>query len=88
MNKIKILFSDEAPFVLEDKEQGVLRKRIDKNGKQIPLDAIETSFVMGKIVEGLLIKVLKEKIKKPKNVSVESVLNKKVKSKRGKRCKN
>ncbi|MCJ7507328.1 MAG: hypothetical protein MUO85_01185 [candidate division Zixibacteria bacterium] len=71
MNKIKVLFADETTFLLVDEEQGILRKRCDSDGKQIPLEVEETSFVQNKINERVLIKVSEEGLKKGESLEKE-----------------
>jgi hypothetical protein len=71
MKKIWVTFSDDAEFVLVDEEQGILRKRCNSDGKQIPLEVEETSFVQNKINERILRKVSEEKTKKVKSPEKE-----------------
>ena len=57
MAKIWVNFDESNKFLLFDPRQGVLRRKKNSSGEQIPIEVLETEFVKGKISEGLLIKV-------------------------------
>jgi len=57
MAKIWVNFDGGSNFLLFDPQYGVLRRKKNSSGEQIPIEVLETELVKGKISEGLLIKV-------------------------------